>query len=89
MGNLARRLPDGAIQFVGRLDGQVKIRGYLVEPGEVEIAIARQPGVRRRAVVATSPADAARALPLITFRVGYATYHAQTGAPTTNGGGGS
>nr|WP_239149954.1 AMP-binding protein [Burkholderia pseudomallei] len=47
MGNLARRLPDGAIQFVGRLDGQVKIRGYLVEPGEVEIAIARQPGVRR------------------------------------------
>lgn len=59
MGNLARRLPDGAIQFVGRLDGQVKIRGYLVEPGEVEIAIARQPGVRRRAVVATSPADGA------------------------------
>lgn len=34
-------------------------------------------------------ADAARGLPLITFRVGYATYHAQTGAPTTNGGGGS
>ncbi|WP_243435344.1 AMP-binding protein [Burkholderia pseudomallei] len=61
MGNLARRLPDGAIQFVGRLDDQVKIRGYLVEPGEVEIAIARQQGVRRRAVVATSPADAARA----------------------------
>nr|WP_241537811.1 AMP-binding protein [Burkholderia pseudomallei] len=59
MGNLARRLPDGAIQFVGRLDDQVKIRGYLVEPGEVEIAIARQPGVRRRAVVATSPADGA------------------------------
>ncbi|WP_235364475.1 SDR family oxidoreductase [Burkholderia pseudomallei] len=59
MGNLARRLPDGAIQFVGRLDGQVKIRGYLVEPGEVEIAIARQAGVRRRAVVATSPADGA------------------------------
>ncbi|WP_024901187.1 AMP-binding protein, partial [Burkholderia mallei] len=55
MGNLARRLPDGAIQFVGRLDDQVKIRGYLVEPGEVEIAIARQQGVRRRAVVATSP----------------------------------
>ncbi|WP_080297095.1 amino acid adenylation domain-containing protein [Burkholderia pseudomallei] len=58
-GDLGRRLPDGAIQFVGRLDDQVKIRGYLVEPGEVEIAIARQSGVRRVAVVATSPADGA------------------------------
>jgi amino acid adenylation domain-containing protein/non-ribosomal peptide synthase protein (TIGR01720 family) len=51
-GDLARRLPDGNIEFLGRMDQQVKIRGYRVEPREVEIALAALPSVRDVAVVA-------------------------------------
>jgi amino acid adenylation domain-containing protein len=53
-GDLARRGPDG-LEFLGRQDGQLKIRGYRVEVGEVEIAVGRQPGVSRAAV--TAPKD--------------------------------
>ncbi|WP_127570963.1 non-ribosomal peptide synthetase, partial [Paenibacillus xylaniclasticus] len=35
-GDLARRLPDGTLEYLGRIDQQVKIRGYRVEPGEIE-----------------------------------------------------
>lgn len=45
-GDLARWLPDGSIQFLGRSDGQVKIRGNRVELGEVEAALLRCPGVK-------------------------------------------
>ncbi|WP_405678596.1 amino acid adenylation domain-containing protein [Streptomyces sp. NBC_01511] len=51
-GDLARLLPDGRIQYVGRSDGQVKIRGHRVETGEVEAAVRAQPGVADAAVVA-------------------------------------
>ncbi|WP_405800100.1 amino acid adenylation domain-containing protein [Streptomyces sp. NBC_01506] len=51
-GDLARLLPDGRIQFLGRGDGQVKIRGHRVETGEVEAAVRAQPGVADAAVVA-------------------------------------
>lgn len=44
-GDAARWLPDGRIQYLGRLDFQVKIRGYRVEPGEIEAALARFPQV--------------------------------------------
>lgn len=44
-GDLARRTTDGLIEFVGREDSQVKIRGFLVEPAEVEAALADHPGV--------------------------------------------
>ncbi|MEV6447966.1 amino acid adenylation domain-containing protein [Amycolatopsis sp. NPDC051716] len=50
-GDLARRRPDGAIEFRGRTDQQVKVRGFRVELGEVEAALAAQPGVARAAVV--------------------------------------
>ncbi|HEV2852358.1 MAG TPA: non-ribosomal peptide synthase/polyketide synthase [Thermoanaerobaculia bacterium] len=49
-GDLARYRPDGAVEFVGRVDGQVKIRGFRVELGEVEAVLARYPGVREVAV---------------------------------------
>ncbi|MEJ2866090.1 amino acid adenylation domain-containing protein [Actinomycetospora flava] len=49
-GDLVRRLPDGEIDYLGRTDEQVKIRGQRIEPGEVEAALAAQPGVARAAV---------------------------------------
>ena len=51
-GDLARYLPDGNIEFLGRTDDQVKIRGMRVEPGEVEAALLEHPTVREAAVVA-------------------------------------
>jgi amino acid adenylation domain-containing protein len=53
-GDRARQLPDGAVEFLGRLDHQVKIRGFRVEPAEIEVALARVAGVRE-AVVMTRP----------------------------------
>ncbi|MEU8954733.1 amino acid adenylation domain-containing protein [Streptomyces sp. NPDC048518] len=50
-GDLARWLADGTLEYLGRIDGQVKIRGNRVEPGEVRDALARIPGVRDAAVV--------------------------------------
>ncbi|WPB55474.1 polyketide synthase [Xylophilus sp. GOD-11R] len=51
-GDLARWLPDGTVEFLGRADGQVKIRGHRVETAEVEAAALTHPGVRSCAVVA-------------------------------------
>jgi amino acid adenylation domain-containing protein len=50
-GDLARRLPDGNLQFVGRVDHQEKIRGYRIEMGEVETALSNHPAVRECMVV--------------------------------------
>ncbi|MCY9035019.1 hypothetical protein MOE83_19185, partial [Bacillus inaquosorum] len=46
----ARWLPDGHVEFLGRLDDQVKIRGYRIEPGEIEAALRSIEGVREAAV---------------------------------------
>lgn len=50
-GDMARMLPDGNIEFLGRIDNQVKIRGYRVELGEIEQVIRNQEGVEDCAVV--------------------------------------
>lgn len=50
-GDLAKRLPDGRFEFHGRLDHQIKIRGFRVEPHEVEQVLSRHSAVREVAVV--------------------------------------
>jgi amino acid adenylation domain-containing protein/non-ribosomal peptide synthase protein (TIGR01720 family) len=57
-GDRARQWPNGELEFLGRVDHQLKIRGYRVELGEVEAALTAHPGVREAVVVARQvPAD--------------------------------
>ena len=51
-GDLARYLPDGNIEYLGRIDNQVKINGFRIEPGEIEAALTKHPSVTESAVVA-------------------------------------
>lgn len=53
-GDLARWLPDGNVEFVGRMDDQVKVRGFRIELGEVEAQLAGIPSVRDCAVIAVA-----------------------------------
>jgi amino acid adenylation domain-containing protein/FkbH-like protein len=50
-GDLARYLPDGTIEFLGRIDNQVKIRGFRIELGEIETILSHHPGVRECTVI--------------------------------------
>lgn len=50
-GDLVRRLPEGALEFCGRADRQLKIRGFRVEPGELEACLGEHPEVRAAAAL--------------------------------------
>ncbi len=51
-GDLARYLPDGTIEFLGRIDHQVKIRGFRIELGEIEAVLSEYPSVQQVVVIA-------------------------------------
>ncbi|MGI9175973.1 MAG: condensation domain-containing protein, partial [Rhodothermales bacterium] len=66
-GDRARYRSDGVVEFLGRLDDQVKVRGYRIEPGEVEAALTQHPGVQTCAVVVRE--DAASEPRLVAYAV--------------------
>ncbi|MEG4072289.1 amino acid adenylation domain-containing protein [Microcoleus sp. Pol14C2] len=51
-GDLARYLPDGNIEFIGRIDDQIKIRGFRIELGEIEAMLGQHPDIAQAVVVA-------------------------------------
>ncbi|MET9931008.1 MULTISPECIES: amino acid adenylation domain-containing protein [unclassified Streptomyces] len=65
-GDIARLRADGAVEYLGRTDDQVKVHGFRIELGEIETALSRQAGVERAAVVVREDAPGERRL------VGYA-----------------
>lgn len=57
-GDLVRLLPEGELEYLGRIDAQVKIRGYRIELGEIEQTLQQHPGVKQAVVVAKTYGDA-------------------------------
>jgi amino acid adenylation domain-containing protein len=58
-GDLARWLPNGTIEFLGRIDTQIKIRGYRIELGEIETRLAKHPAVEEAVVIVKEVKEAA------------------------------
>jgi amino acid adenylation domain-containing protein/non-ribosomal peptide synthase protein (TIGR01720 family) len=56
-GDLGRHLSDGELEYLGRIDNQVKVRGFRVEPGEIEATLDEHPAVRESVVVAREEAS--------------------------------
>ncbi|MEE1827988.1 amino acid adenylation domain-containing protein [Streptomyces sp. BE20] len=73
-GDLVRRRPDGALEFAGRIDDQLKVNGVRIEPGEVEAALETHPEVVEAAVRAVDGPDGTRRLVawVVTSRTGAA-----------------
>ncbi|MEU0111817.1 non-ribosomal peptide synthetase [Streptomyces sp. NPDC006251] len=65
-GDLVRERQDGDLEYVGRADGQLKVSGYRIEPGEIEAVLRGHAGVRDCAVVAVGATDARRLVAYVT-----------------------
>jgi amino acid adenylation domain-containing protein len=61
-GDLARYLPNGNIEFLGRLDQQVKIRGFRIELGEIEAVLAQHPALRETVIIANEDVSGGKRL---------------------------
>jgi amino acid adenylation domain-containing protein/non-ribosomal peptide synthase protein (TIGR01720 family) len=61
-GDLARWLPDGNIEFLGRMDHQVKIRGFRIEPGEIETRLNQHPHIKESVVTIVDNESAEKSL---------------------------
>lgn len=73
-GDMVRRRPDGALDFIGRRDDQVKSRGYRIELGEVESIVQQHPAVMEAAVVAIpDPAIGSKLVAFVSLRPGAET----------------
>ncbi|MFA5956078.1 MupA/Atu3671 family FMN-dependent luciferase-like monooxygenase [Hyphomicrobium sp.] len=81
-GDLGRWLHDGTVEYLGRLDHQIKIRGHRIEPGEIESVLCRHPSVKQSAVVARSD-EASGEQRLIAYVVPVSKGCGASGAPST------
>jgi acyl carrier protein len=71
-GDRVRWRADGALEFLGRLDGQVKVRGFRVEPGEIEAALLEHPALDRAVVTPRAGAGGTRMVAYLVARGGAA-----------------
>lgn len=69
-GDLGRRLPNGDIEYLGRIDHQVKIRGFRIELGEIEAALARHAAVRESVVLAQGQDEGTQLVAYVVLKAG-------------------
>ncbi|MFB7600638.1 amino acid adenylation domain-containing protein [Streptomyces sp. NPDC056160] len=69
-GDRARRRPDGTLEYLGRTDDQIKLRGFRIEPGEIEAVLTHHPTVKEAAVTVAADDGTARLVALVALGSG-------------------